>query len=297
MAQFSIREALSFSFQTYRQHVVVLLVAGCLVGGSLLLWQEGPSFVAKKLGVYMPLMPHEPLNIPSGTEQSEMAINRIHDVTQRLSMHLQSAPKHLLLLVLLVAILLLCLHVFCTMALIRVCLSLATTKKASINDLFKSERIGTAIGAFALFTLYFMCVVLGASLLTVPVILVLKAVAGIRTAAVVGMLSWAIFFVGVAFWTVGYLFFPFVVVDNLKAGARKALSISQTITTGLRLPLVGAVIVASILFGLITSGIFILLGMIGMQGMMNLRLACAAAVTSPFWFLYLGSIYTVIKGK
>ncbi len=295
MTQFSIREALGFSFSTFRHHVGVLLVAGALVGLSFFLWQEGPAFVAKRVGVYMPLAPQDALNIPSGTEQSQMAITRIHEATQKLSMHLQTAPRHLLLLVLLATLAFLALHIFYVMALVRVALDLATKQKASFNDLFKAERVMTSLAAFAVFLIYFMCVILGAALLTVPVILVLKAIIGVKTAGVFGIISWLLFSVGVSFWAVGYMFFPFVLVDNAKAGARQSLSISQTITTSARLRLVGAIIVAQLVFGLMAYAGILVLGMVGLQDLPVVRFSIATSVIAPLYCLFLASIYNSIK--
>jgi hypothetical protein len=51
MAQFSIKEAVTFSFVSYGKHFVLLLSASAIVGASLWLATVGPRYVAEKLGI------------------------------------------------------------------------------------------------------------------------------------------------------------------------------------------------------------------------------------------------------
>ena len=250
MAQFSVRDGIRFSFSTYGKHCVLLLSAAALVAGSYWFSTVAPRFVAEKLGVHQVLdidmvsVMQQPQD--QATDQSTMVLRKVQEVTSKVSMHLQAAPKHLLALVLLVFLLSWGLYLMMVLGFIKLVLTLKDKNSGSLELLFSvsARQVMRFIGGSILFMLYVICVLIGMSVLTIPFAMLCKGILGDGIALLLTLLLWLVLVVAMLFWAVGYMFYGFCIIDKPTIGAREALRMSRDISSGSRRHIVTAVIVA-----------------------------------------------------
>ena len=265
MAQFSIRQAVAFSVRAYFKHFLLFVGAGLLVGGSAWLSRTAPRFVAQQLGIQMYItLPDDvsPILSDNGTPQSETAINKVKKVTSKIAFHINNVPKHHLFFIFLVMVVFSLLHFFTLLGLIRLTLEVRDKGVASVRHMMVSARnFFRFIGASILFGLYFTCMFLGMSALTIPFALLCHAVCGSEDlTALITIFVWVVLFIGLLFWTVGYVFMGFAIVDGAKVqGARQALRMSQTLVRGSRMKVMAVLVFVAFLLTVIFSVIQIAL--------------------------------------
>ena len=298
MAQFSIREAVRFSVSSYARHIVMCLTAGVIIGASLFLAYVGPRFTAQKLGVYqMAVVEATSTMDPSlaqGTDQSKMALQKVQEITTRVVTHIQNAPKHYLLLVFLVAVAVWLLYMFLVIGMAKLALALRDKDKGSLAILFEGGSVlWKWIAASMLFGLYFLCMFLGAAVLTIPFAYICHAlIKSDQATAVVTLSVWVALLLAILFWAASYMFFGYCLLDGKAKGAREALRVSQTLARDHRAKIVVALVVMiSILAGITVLVKQILLFSGDALEDVYFRNSVAALFTASFASLYLASIY------
>jgi hypothetical protein len=140
MAQFSLKDGIQFSFSTYGRHFILLLTASALVAGSYWLATVAPRFVAERLGVHQVLdvdmvsMMQQPQD--QATDQSTMVLQKVQEISTKISMHLQGASKHLLALVLLVFLLVWGFYLTLVLGFMKLVLTIKDKGTGSLDLLF-----------------------------------------------------------------------------------------------------------------------------------------------------------------
>ncbi len=309
MAQFSIREALRFSFSTYARHIVLLVCAAAIVAGTHQAFKDVPRFVAQKLGVHREIDIDMTVRPQDGqTDQSALVFQKVQEVTAKISTHIQTTPKHLLGIVFLTWLFLWMVYLATVLGFMKLCLALRDKGVGSLKAMSVSLRQAMRfIGAFIIYVLYMICGIIGVSVLTIPFAVVCKGFCGDAVTGALSLLLWFGLFAAVLAWVVGYAFFGFCIADNPAVEARQSLRMSRDLTHGQRWRVIGAFVVAS--FFSITALVIIhkLVGLgsaepMSMSMMMtgpkrDIAQALSIIVTSPFWMLYLASIYRSLRGK
>lgn len=299
MAQFSIREAVRFSFSAYARHIGVCLAAGVIIGASLFLAYVGPRLVAQKVGVYqMAVVETTSTMDPSlaqGTDQSKMALKRVQEVTTRVVAHIQAAPKHFLLLVFLVAVTVWLLYMFLIIGLTKLSLAIRDTGKGSLALLFEGGSVLLRwVAASILFGLYFICMFLGASILTIPFAYLCHALVKSDSAtAIITIFVWVVLLLAILFWAVSYMFFGYLLLDGKAKGARESLRMSQGLSRDHRAKIVAALVVLIGVLSCVTILVKQVLMLTGVDALQDiyLRNSMSALFTAPLSSLYFASIY------
>ena len=306
MAQFSVRDGISFSLSTYGKHFVLLLSAAALVAGSYWFATVAPRFVAEKLGVHQVLdidmvsMMQQPQS--QATDQSTMVLQKVQEVTAKISMHLQAAPKHLLALVLLVFLLVWGLYLTLVLGIMKLALTIKDKDSGSLELLFSVSplQVMRFIGASILFGLYAMCGIIGMAVLTIPSAILCKGILGDKVTMLLALLLWIALAVAMLFWLVGYIFYGYCIVDKPTIGAREALRMSRDISRGFRRRIVAAVIIMS-LFGGIVMFVANKLAMLGCACTPEQQKTVAAlavmVVSYPFSMPFFSYIYRSLSNK
>jgi hypothetical protein len=247
MAQFSVKEAAKFSLSAYGKHFVLLLSAATLVAGSYWFATVAPRFVAEKLGVHQVLdvdvvtMMQQPAQ-GEETDQSRMVLQKVQEVTAKISTHLQTAPKHLLAVVLLVFLLVWGLYLTLVLGMMKLGLSLRDKNSGSVALLLQvsPRQVMRFIGASLLFGLYLICAFIGMAVLTIPFAILCKGVLGEKVTMLLTAALWVILLVAMLCWLVGYFFYGYCIVDKANLGAREALRMSRDISHGSRRRIIAA---------------------------------------------------------
>lgn len=307
MAQFSIREALRFSFSTYARHMVLLVCAAAVVAATHQAFRQVPRIVAEKLGVHREIdidMTVRPKD--DQTDQSAMVLQKVQEVTAKISTHIQTTPKHLLGIVFLTWLFLWMIYLATVLGFMKLCLTLRDKGVASLKSMSVSLRQTMRfIGAFIIYILYVICGIIGISVLMVPFAVVCKGFCGDAVTGVLSILLWIGLFAAVLAWVVGYAFFGFCIADNPAVEARQSLRMSRDLTHGQRWHVIGAFVVASffsvtalvIIHKLVGFGSSEPMGMMMTGPKKDITQALSIIVTSPFWMLYLAFIYRSLRGK
>lgn len=292
MAQFSIRQSIKFAFTAYAKHWMVLLGASVLLGLSGYLLQVAPRMVAQRIGAYQAVV------VDQEMDMSQPVMQRFNVITAKLSAHIENAPKHLLLLLFLVLLACWIIHVFFMCGLIRVSLRVKDKDAASLELVLEDKPVVfNAMGVIVVVALYAICMLIGIAILSTPVVLLLKTVLGAGMIRVMmGMTGLVVVLFAFTFWVVGYMFTLFCVVDKPKTGVRAALVMSKTLVSGLRVKLIGALFILSVIV-LPLSLLLKNLLMMGGVTEMALQHAIAAIILSPIMYLYLTYIYRNLNSK
>lgn len=311
MARFSIREALSFSFSMYGKHFVLVMCAALLVGSSHQFFKMAPRFVAEKLGAYreidvaMSVIPQD-----GQTDQSAAVLQKVQEVTAKISTHIQTTPKHMLGLIFLTWLVSWIFYLGMAFGFMNLALHLKDkgTGSLALMAAVSFRQIMRFVGAFILYILYVICGIIGASILTVPFAMICKGFLGDAITGVFAIILWIVLFGAVLVWMVSYAFFGFCIADKATVGAREALRMSREVTRGSRWHLIVALMVASFVAMPVLFAIHKLVSMGSSETMMSMmsggmsqRVALAqllsVTVVAPFWMLYLVSIYRSLQTK
>jgi|GEM_PF-1729030 len=322
MAQFSIRETLNFSLSAYARHIVLLLCGSVMLAGSLWLAHMAPRMVAEKLGAHVQIdMDMSQAPAEEQTEQAAEILQKVQRVTALISGHLQAAPKHALAIAFLVWLCCWALYLFLLVGFMKLCLVLKDKDSASINLMVSAStrQVLRFVGAFALYFLYAFCVVIGISVLTIPLGMLLKGILGGMVTGILGITLWVVLLIASFCWLVGYAFFGFCIVDKANVGVRDAFRMSKEITRGSRWHLLGAFVAASMVSFIVMLIVTKIAGIVSpdmaepamenpsaiahafMQfGHMSVEKrtavqAIVTALTSPFWVLYAASLYRSLQ--
>lgn len=247
MAQFSVKEAARFSLSAYGKHFVLLLSAAALVAGSYWFATVAPRFVAEKLGVHQVLdvdmvtVAEQPQD--QATDQSKMVLQKVQEVTAKISTHLQAAPKHLLALVLLVFLFVWGLYLTLVLGMMKLGLSIKDKDSGSLALLVQvsGRQVMRFIGASLLFGLYLICALIGMAVLTIPFAILCKGLLGESATILLSASLWIVLAVALLCWLVGYCFYGYCIVDKPNLGAREALRMSREISHGSRRRIIAAV--------------------------------------------------------
>ncbi len=258
MAQFSVKEAAKFSLSAYGKHFVLLLSAAALVAGSYWFATVAPRFVAEKLGVHQVLdvetvtMMQQPVQ-GEETDQSRMVLQKVQEVTTKISMHLQTAPKHLLALVLLVFLLVWGLYLTLVLGMMKLGLSIKDKDSGSLALLLQvsPRQVLRFIGATLLFGLYALCAVIGIAVLSIPFAMVCKGLLGDGVTMFLSVSLWIVLAVAMLCWLIGYCFYGYCIVDKANLGAREALRMSRDIAHGSRRRIIAACLLLFALGGVV----------------------------------------------
>ncbi len=248
MAQFSVKEGVRFSLSAYGKHLVLLLSATALVAGSYWLATVAPRFVAEKLGVHQVLdvnmvaMMQQPQG--QATDQSTMVLQKVQEVTAKISTHLQTAPKHLLGIVLLVFLLVWGFYLMMALGLMKLALAIKDKNSGSLEILFSASlrQVMRFVGSSILLGLYAVCGLIGIAVLTIPFAMLCKGLLGDKVTMILSAILWIVLVITVLCWLVSYIFYGYCIADKPNLGAREALRMSRDISHGSRGRLISAIL-------------------------------------------------------
>lgn len=306
MAQFSVKEGVRFSLSAYGKHFVLLLSASVLVGASYWLATVAPRFVAEKLGVHqvmdvdMVSMMQQPAQ-GKETDQSKMVMQKVQEVSTKISMHLQSAPKHLLLVVLLVFLFVWGLYLMLVLGMMKLGLSIKDRDSGSLGLLFSvsARQVMRFIGASILFGLYTICCVIGIAVLTIPFAMLCKGLLGDKVTILLSVILWIALIVAMMCWLLGYVFYGYCIVDKATIGARQALRMSRDVSRGARRRIFAAVLIVMMVGGacmFIANKLMAMCGSCSIEQQRMLVTIIVLIVNYPFSVPFFSYMYRSLSG-
>jgi hypothetical protein len=306
MAQFSVKEGIRFSLSAYGKHFVLLLSASVLVGASYWLATVAPRFVAEKLGVHqvmevdMVSMMQQPAQ-GQETDQSKMVLQKVQEVTTKISMHLQAAPKHLLLVVLLVFLLVWGLYLMLALGMMKLGLSIKDRDGGSVALLFSVSvrQVMRFIGASILFGLYTICGVIGIAVLTVPFAMLCKGLLGDKVTLFLSIILWVALVIAMVCWLIGYVFYGYCIVDKANVGARQSLRMSRDISRGARRRIFAAALIVMMVGGacmFIANKLMTVCGSCSPEQQRTLVSLIVVIVSYPFSVPFFSYMYRSLSG-
>lgn len=306
MAQFSVKEGIKFSLSAYGRHFVLLVSAAVLVGASYWLATVAPRFVAEKLGVHqvmdvdMVSMMQQPAQ-GQETDQSKMVLQKVQEVSTKISMHLQAAPKHLLAVVLLVFLFVWGLYLMLVLGMMKLGLSIKDRDSGSLALLFSvsARQVMRFIGASILFGLYAICCVIGIAVLTIPFAMLCKGLLGDKVTMLLSVILWVALVVAMVCWLIGYVFYGYCIVDKANVGARQALRMSRDVSRGARRRIFAAVIVVGMVGAVcmfLANKVLAMCGTCSLEQQRMLATILVLIVSYPFSVPFFSYMYRSLSG-
>ncbi len=294
MSQFSIRQAVGFAGSAYVKHWMVLLAAGLVVGVSHYVREYVPRMVAQKLEIYQ--------QVTVKLDMAEQPVmQQAHFVLEKISAHLQNTPKHLLLIMLLTLLVCWVLYAFVLCGFIRIVLNIKDKDTAHLGLFLEDTKvIFRAMGTFLIILLYALSMLVGIAFLSVPAVMIIKHLLGVGLMRIMmGMTSMIVIAGAFGYWLVSYLFPLFCLVDKPQTTIRAALAMGQTLVSGMRIKLLGALFLLACIIMPISAVIINFLGVFGVASVHQslLQQSIASVITAPFGYLYMGFIYRALTEK
>ena len=303
MAQFSIKEAVKFSFAAYGKHLVLLLTASAIAGASLWFATVAPRYVSQKLGTEHYLIRQDSNAVGISYDEAKADPSTITQqgaegiIGRIFARPLESAT--LILVTLFGWLLYLILMLGC----MKLGLSLVDKNSGSLQLLFQISARQMMRFMGASFVLILSLLILAAALGTMPTL------CGMLCAPFFGpSLTHIIYFVlsgcvvAVVFaWLLRSIFYGYCIVDKSTVGMFDALSMSREIIYGSMWRIVAALLIFAVLAGVIgylINMVVIVSGVVGVMGEKQevTRFACAL-FTTPFSIPYFSYIYRSLTRK
>lgn len=305
MAQFSIREALRFSFSAYAKHAGELLLAACLVAAAGALMKVGPAYMGGRLGVEMgEIFSPEDLQDDSvsssqGIVQPKTSVEKVRGAVSKVVNRLQAIPRLDLCIMIGLSLLFWFLHLFCSMGLMRLALSLTQTNRESWALFFTPGPILFKwIGASILAVIYFVLAFIAVTAVMIPFSYILnQLIANEATVATATLVTWLVLFLAVIAWFVGYILFGYCLLDHKATTSYDSLHMSQNLTRGSHLKLIGATIIMVAVIIAVAALVKAVAKFSGVACLQDefVTTAIASIFTNPFVVLYLASIYRNLR--
>jgi hypothetical protein len=299
MAQFSIKEAVKFSFAAYGRHLVLLLTASALVGASVWFARVAPRSVSQKLGIEPHLIRQDTKVVGMSYDEakadpSTITQERAEGIVSRIfARPLESGA------LLLVTIFAWILFLFLLLGCMKLGLSLVDKNTGSLQLLFQisARQMRCFFGASLLFGLVLFILLMTAGvLLGVPMFaLTLKGTSIPLFLRFGVLLLGSIVAVIVLAWALRFFFYGYCIVDKPTIGVFNALGMSSEITCGSMWRIVAALLIfTGLVAGVeyLINMLVILSGVVGVMGEKQevTRFACVVLIT-PFSIPYFSYIY------
>jgi len=299
MAQFSIKEAVKFSFVSYGRHLALLLSASAIVGGSFWFATVAPRYVSQKLGIEHHLI-RQDTDI-AGISYDEAKVDP-SIITQRpaegIFGRISARPLESVALIL-VTFFVWALFLFLLLGCMKLGLTIVDKNSGLLCLLFQisARQMMRFIGASLIFWLSLSIPVgaLGMSLFTFMMMYPPKPIA-IMVGLVLGVCVMAVFF-----WSLRFIFYGYCIVDKPRIGMFDALSMSITITDGSRWRIVASLCIFAVLAWVvryIINASLVLSGSVEVMkyGIKSARFVCILVIM-PFFIPYFSYIYRSLTRK
>ena len=303
MAQFSIKEAVKFSFAAYGKHVVLLLSASALVGASLWLATVAPRYISQKLGIEHHLIRQDinAAGVPydeAKADPSTITQQKTEGMIARISARpLESGA------LILVTIFAWALFLMLLLGCMKLGLSLVDKNAGSLRLMFQisARQMMRFMGAASVFGVGVLIVV---AFFLLPIFtcfmmsrqgpppIAILLVFGL----ILGCTSVALFA-----WILRSFFFGFCIVDKPTIGMFDALGMSSEMAHGSRWRIITALLIFTLLvliIGYFANAFILMSGMVGVIGYAQevTRFACVLLI-APFSISYFSYIYRSLTRK
>ncbi len=298
MTHFSTKEAIAFSFSTYRKHFVLLAAASALMTGSLWLCSDSLERVAQQSGF------SRAFDIATiAKEQGHPA--GFKSVAVEVVTHLKEISIPYYASLLLVFVLGYALFFFLALGFMNLCLTLKDTGRGSLKEVFSLHfmQVKNFAGGAVLYFVTMFLGFLGAILAVMPVTMLCKSFLNTSSTITVSAAVCFCLVVAVLVWTMGYMFFGFCILDKPETGSIEALQMSAALSKGFRVrilkTLLAAVLVLMgplmvLLVALLTIGKMLSLGDHMSLAVINF---IATFITYPLSFLCCSYIYRSLQAR
>jgi hypothetical protein len=229
MTPFSSKQAIEFSFSTYRKHVVLLATASALLSASLWVCSQSLERIAHQCGISQAFD-----SVAIVKKQGHLATGG--SIIAQLGTNLKAIPPCYYILLLMVALLGYALFFFLMRGFMNLCLTLKDTGQGSLKLLFSSRYIQLKrfTGGALLYLLSIFGGFVGATFAVVPMTMLGKFLLNNKITVIVSAGACICLMIAVVVWSMGYMFFGFFLLDNPQMGSFKALQMSAALSKGFR---------------------------------------------------------------
>jgi hypothetical protein len=289
VAKIAIYNAISGAFSLYCKNLLLLVSLGALAGfiswGSLV----GPRHLAQKMGMSQ----EKVITIQDGSNVNDV-INR---VSFKISSYMDTTDKSSLFIIFVTMVALWLLTMFVHLGIIKVALQIIDKGTSSFTTFLSVKQyLLTYIGSSLLFGLYSLVILVGSSLVIVPMFIIIAKIAHLSAWTALIVMPLVMF--GVFGYLLRYVLFSYCIIDK-NADAREALMMSATITQDQRMALLGFFFV---LFGLFFVGfslIKVAFGVHTSQATVHsmLYMIGMATVVTPLSILMISRLYRQLTSK
>jgi len=229
MSQFSSKNAIEFSFSTYRKNFVLLATASAIMAVSSWFFSGTAQRIAQQSGI------SQALDIAAiAKEQGHPAT--VWSIIAQVGTNLKTIPGHYYIALLFVGLLGLAAYSFLMLGFMNLCLTLKDTGHGSLKLLFSLNfaQVKHFAGASFLFCTSMILGFLSVGLFSALIgtlcrfFLTVKMTIPITTVLCVFLLG------ATFFWCIGYVFFGFCILDKPSTGSLEALKKSAVFSKGFR---------------------------------------------------------------
>lgn len=299
MSKISIHGAVTGAFSSYLHHIMLVVSAGVLVG--LVSWASmvGPRFIAQRMGIYQEVpMAENVMTITRDDAGAQGMVTQVVDrVSSKITVYMENTSKGMLFILFVVMLVLWMASLFVHLGFMKLLLQLVDKNKSSLAVLLSVRDIFSSyIGGSLLFGLYALVIMVGSSIIFVPIFVILAKLAQLD--GVAGLVLMPLVMIGVWIYLIRYVFFGYCIVDK-KVGARDSLHMSAKVTAGQRTHVFLFLLVAVLILGLLGSvikGVFCFrCSDMSMQGL--LYMIGISITATPLMMLMMSKVYRQLGAK
>lgn len=299
MSKISIHGAVTGAFSGYMHHILLVVSAGALVGLVSWVSMVGPRFIAQRMGVYQEVpVTENMMTITRDDAGAQGMVTQVVDrVSTKITVYMENTSKGMLFVLFVLTLVLWLANLFVHLGFMKVILQLVDKNKSALNVLWSVRDIFVSyLGGSILFGLYALVIMVGSSIIFVPLFVLLAKLAHLD--AVAGLILMPLVMIGVWIYLVRYVFFGYCIIDK-RVGARDSLHMSAKITAGQRMHVFFFLLVAVLLLGILGSlikGVFCFrCSELSTQGL--LYMVGVSITATPLMMLMLAKVYRQLGGK
>jgi hypothetical protein len=229
MSHFSVKEAISFSFSTYRKHFVLLAIASAIIAGALGVCSTSLERIARQSGILYALD-------TAAIAKKQGHSSTLQSITAESFERLKRVPIHFYISFLIIFIVGYAFFFFLMLGYLHICLTLRDTGHASLKLLFASSwlQVKRFVGAAVLYGMSAMGGCLGVVTFTVLASMMGRFFLSGKSIALITPMVCIGLMIAVMVWLMGYMFFGFCILDKPQTGSLEALRMSAMLSQGYR---------------------------------------------------------------
>ncbi len=303
MAQFSIKEAVKFSFAVYGKHLTLLLTVSALVGASVWFATVVPRYVSQKLGIEHHLIRQDSNAAGMSYDEAKAyPLTITQEKTEGMFARISTRPLESAALIL-VTVFVWTLFLFLLLGCMKLGLNFVDRNSGSLTDLFApSARQMMRFFFSSIFYCWYIIAVFKAFFFMRRIIdVILKKYLSDQVFLPCMYLLLSGVIIILMYGLTAYIFYGYCIADNSELAGWSALKLSTKITKGSLSRIVVAIVIFSILaavVGYLINMLVIMTGVVGVMGEKQeiTRFLCAL-LTTPFSIPYFSYIYRSLTRK